>query len=91
MNWFTKWSRLFIRWAKVLGGKSYYHQPQCLGKVFRPNELDGYLNNLTGKTHQTSFTMKKRYRLTFWSMAVRFILLRQLCRKRSDIGINGCL
>jgi len=50
MNWFTKWSRLFIRWAKVLGRKSYYHQPQCLGKVFRPNELAGYFNDLTGKT-----------------------------------------
>jgi len=28
MNLFTKWSRLFIRWTKMLGGKSYYHQPQ---------------------------------------------------------------
>lgn len=56
MNLFTKWSRLFIRWTKMLGGKSYYHQPQCMGKVFRPNELAGYFNDLTGKTHWTGST-----------------------------------
>ena len=47
MNWFTKWSRLFIRWSKMLGGKSYYHQPQSLGKALRPNELAGYFNDLS--------------------------------------------
>jgi len=50
VNWFTKWFRLFIRWSKMLGGKSYYHQPQSLGKAFRPNELAGYFNDLSGKT-----------------------------------------
>jgi len=37
----------------VLTGQSYYHQPQCLGKAFRPEELAGYFNDLTVKTHWT--------------------------------------
>ncbi len=46
----TLWYRLFVRWAKMLLGKSYYHQKQGLGKAFRPKELAGYFNDLTGKT-----------------------------------------
>lgn len=45
--------RLFIRWAKMLSGKSYYHLPQGLGKAFKPDELSGYFNDLTGKTKWT--------------------------------------
>lgn len=45
-----KWFRLFARWVKILVGRSYYHQPQRLGKAFRPGELAGYFNDLTKKT-----------------------------------------
>jgi len=34
----------------MLTGQSYYHQPQRLGKAFRPDELAGYFNDLTAKT-----------------------------------------
>jgi hypothetical protein len=34
-----------------LVGKSYYHQPQHIGRVFRPGELAGYFNDLTAKTN----------------------------------------
>lgn len=40
---------MMIRWAKMLSGKSYYHLPQRLGKLFKPDELRGYFNDLTGK------------------------------------------
>lgn len=46
----VRWSRLLLRWAKVLSGRSYYHQPQRLGMLFRPGELAGYFNDLTTKT-----------------------------------------
>lgn len=45
-----EWFRLFSRWVKVIMGRSYYHQPQHLGKAFRPEKLVGYFNDLTGKT-----------------------------------------
>lgn len=48
-----KWLPLFIRWVKILTGKSYYHYPQRLGKAFRKGELAGYFNDLTGKTRWT--------------------------------------
>lgn len=50
MKKLTRWPRFFLRWARILGGRSYYHQPQRLGKVFKPNELAGYFNDLTCKT-----------------------------------------
>jgi hypothetical protein len=37
-------------WTKMLAGRSYYHRPQGLGKVFEPNKLRGYFNDLTSKT-----------------------------------------
>lgn len=46
----VRWSWLLLRWAKVLSGRSYYHQPQRLGMLFRPGELAGYFNDLTTKT-----------------------------------------
>lgn len=55
----TRWSRfgkLIIRWAKILMGQSYYHQPQGLGKAFIPGKLHGYFNDLTGKTLWTGET-----------------------------------
>lgn len=33
----------------MLAGKSYYHQPQRLGKLFHPGDIAGYFNDLTGK------------------------------------------
>jgi len=42
---------LLIRWGKILAGRSYFHIPQGLGKVFEPETLHGYFNDLTGKTH----------------------------------------
>jgi hypothetical protein len=52
----AKWPRLFLRWARVLAGQSYYHQPQCLGKAFRPEELAGYFNDLTAKARWAGHT-----------------------------------
>jgi hypothetical protein len=40
----------------VLAGQSYYHQPQCLGKAFRPEELAGYFNDLTAKARWAGHT-----------------------------------
>ena len=37
-------------WTKMLVGKSYYHKPQVLGKVFEPGKLKGYFSDLTGRT-----------------------------------------
>lgn len=37
-------------------GQSYYHQPQRLGKAFRPGELAGYFNDLTAKTRWAGLT-----------------------------------
>ncbi len=42
-------SRQMWYWLKMLAGKSYHHKPQNLGKVFEPNKLSGYFNDLTGK------------------------------------------
>jgi hypothetical protein len=43
--------RLFIRWAKILLNKSYYHQQQSLGRAFIKDKVHGYFNDLTGKTN----------------------------------------
>jgi len=43
-------SRQMWHWSKMLTGKSYYHKPQNLGKVFEPGKLNGYFNDVTGKT-----------------------------------------
>jgi len=56
MNKIALWPRLLIRWARMLLGKSYYHQPQRLGQAFRPGELAGYFNDLTAKTHWAGHT-----------------------------------
>jgi len=56
MMQFAKWPRLFLRWARLLAGRSYYHQPQPVGKAFRPEELAGYFNDLTAKTHWVGHT-----------------------------------
>jgi len=42
--------RMFVRWAKMLLGSSYYHLPQALGGAFAPGRLEGYFNDLTAKT-----------------------------------------
>lgn len=55
MRKFTRWSRLFKRWIKIILGKSYYHQPQGLGKAFYPGELAGYFNDLTSKTYWAGY------------------------------------
>lgn len=34
MRQLTRWAHMLVRWAKVLTGKSYYHQSQQLGKAF---------------------------------------------------------
>lgn len=56
MRQLIRWLHLLVRWAKVLAGKSYYHQPQHLGKAFVPNELAGYFNDLTAKTRWPGHT-----------------------------------
>lgn len=44
------WFKRFYRWLKVILGKSYYHQPQNLGKIFKANKCLGYFNDLVSKT-----------------------------------------
>ena len=56
MRQLTQWPRLLVRWARILWGKSYYHQSQRLGKAFRPGELAGYFNDLTAKTHWAGYS-----------------------------------
>lgn len=56
MTRLAKWPRLFVRWAKLLVGRSYYHQPQPVGRAFRAGELAGYFNDLTGKTCWSGLT-----------------------------------
>lgn len=45
-----RWVYLGLRWIQMLLGRSYYHLPQGLGRVFEPGRLRGYFNDLTGKT-----------------------------------------
>lgn len=56
MTRLVRWSHLFLRWAKVLAGQSYYHQPQHLGRAFHPEKLAGYFNDLMGKTRWAGHT-----------------------------------
>jgi len=42
-------ARQLLRWAKMLSGHSYHHQPQKLGPAFEPGQLKGYFNDLTHK------------------------------------------
>jgi len=49
MRNFTRWLTLVSRGLRIVAGRSYYHQPQRLGKVFKPGELAGYFNDLTSK------------------------------------------
>ena len=48
--------KLLLRWIRILTGRSYYHQPQRLGKAFKPGSLAGYFNDLTAKTQWTGET-----------------------------------
>ncbi|MDD5428461.1 MAG: D-glucuronyl C5-epimerase family protein [Candidatus Omnitrophica bacterium] len=48
--------RLLTGWVKILSGKCYYHMPQPVGKIFKPGELAGYFNDLTGKTKWDGLT-----------------------------------
>lgn len=38
------------KWALILGGQSYFHTDQSLGRYFSPGELKGYFNDMTAKT-----------------------------------------
>lgn len=53
---FDRWPRLLLRWVKVLSGRSYYHQPQKVGKLFQAGEIAGYFNDLTAKTNWPGLT-----------------------------------
>ncbi len=46
----NKVSSLLRHWIPMLLGKSYWHVPQGLGKLFVPGKLEGYYNDLTLKT-----------------------------------------
>lgn len=50
MSSWRYFDKLLLRWVKIVGGQSYYHQPQGLGRLFVPSKLRGYFNDLTGKT-----------------------------------------
>ena len=43
-------SRQVRFWWQMLSGRSYYHGAQTLGKAFEAGRLEGYFNDLTGKT-----------------------------------------
>lgn len=40
---------LLRRWGAMLLGRSYWHVPQALGRLFTPGRLYGYYNDLTAK------------------------------------------
>lgn len=42
-------SSLLRRWGAMLLGRSYWHVPQGLGRLFAPGRLCGYYNDLTAK------------------------------------------
>ncbi|HEV2208271.1 MAG TPA: D-glucuronyl C5-epimerase family protein [Verrucomicrobiae bacterium] len=44
------WKHRIRHWYGMFAGQSYYHQPQGLGRRFIPHRLEGYFNDLTGKT-----------------------------------------
>jgi hypothetical protein len=46
----SKYLHMFARWGRMVWGSSYYHLPQGLGKLFVPNKVGGYFNDLTAKT-----------------------------------------
>ena len=50
--------KLITRFVSILRGKSYYHRPQRIGKIFCPGDLAGYFNDLTAKTQWTGNTDK---------------------------------
>ena len=41
---------LVKHWARMARGSSYWHQPQGVGRAFRPGVLAGYFNDLTAKS-----------------------------------------
>ncbi len=45
------WRNRLLHWGKMFAGTSYYHQQQGVGRVFRPGKLEGYFNDLSGKTN----------------------------------------
>lgn len=48
------------KWTKMLTGKSVLHVNQELGKLFRPDELAGYYNDLTEKVTKDAETLEKQ-------------------------------
>ncbi|MBJ6126168.1 D-glucuronyl C5-epimerase family protein [Microvirga splendida] len=38
------------KWARYAAGSSQHHVPQGRGRIYRPNQLEGYFNDLTGKS-----------------------------------------
>ncbi|MGC8947554.1 MAG: hypothetical protein ACP5N6_15555 [Anaerolineae bacterium] len=89
MTRLAKWPRLFLRWTRVLAGRSYYHQPQRLGKAFRPGELAGYFNDLTGKTRWAGHADDEAIPVNVLADGRRVTFARRWCRKPSAIGIGG--
>lgn len=80
MTWLARWPRLFLRWAKVLAGRSYYHQPQRLGKAFRPREVAGYFNDLTAKTRWPGTATRREFRFNVLADGHRVYFARRSCR-----------
>lgn len=39
----------FLRWFKIIIGRSYYHRLQPIGSRFIPGEISGYFNDLSNK------------------------------------------
>lgn len=44
------YASLLYHWVRLLLGRSYFHVPQGVGRVFAPGQLLGYFNDLSGKT-----------------------------------------
>lgn len=42
--------KMALRWMRYATSTSYYHLPQGRGRRFEPERLEGYFNDLTGKT-----------------------------------------
>jgi heparosan-N-sulfate-glucuronate 5-epimerase len=46
-----QWGHRLYYWYRMFAGTSYYHQRQGAGRLFIEGRLEGYFNDLTGKTN----------------------------------------
>lgn len=47
---FRRYKWRMKKWARYAAGRSLHHAPQGVGLAYQPGRLEGYFNDLTGKT-----------------------------------------